>query len=149
MKLVKMCVGSFDELQHISKRAIPSVGVVELFVEDAMVMCRSASGEWLEQSVILPPVIVQSTGASCMFAALDQVRELSIDNTNRIATSVTLVIHTKRPDAAKANLRLQQHVGLPAMCSLIVGRAQLTQSIVLQSTACEILKSWATSSLCK
>ena len=102
---------SLEAYQNISKRAIPSNAVVEICAQELMLQSRTMSREKHHRRVLTSPMVLQNGGASAMFAASQRQGSCTIDIINRVTSKIKKpIIFTERPDAARANIRLQREM---------------------------------------
>ena len=94
-----------DEYIALGRRALPKHGTVELLAQNLTVHTLRSHGSHRcvdTQQIVVAPKVVQSSGASSVWAALED-GGLSIEKINELPGYVFL---SESPDAASANIRL-------------------------------------------
>lgn len=94
--------------QKLTRKMLPSFGIVELFAQDIRVCFKpDLASSWQERDVVARPVLLANTGASCLYAALERsFATFSCDRLNALALKMGIfIICCERPDNAKSNRR--------------------------------------------
>ena len=106
----KWTTKSFADYTWGTGRAIPSFGVIELMGQEVTIHC-AAKGRLLNQRFIVPPLVLQSQGASAIFEGLERgCPPLCISKLNQLAAKMRVLVYSERPDQCSANRRLQMHL---------------------------------------
>jgi hypothetical protein len=104
---------TMEAFQKLSNKAVPSIGVVELFAQTATV-CHTEfqddeRNKWTVRDIKVQPKVLASSNASCIFSALESVPEISIPKINELSKYLT--IYCERPDGASSNKRKMAATG--------------------------------------
>lgn len=111
----------FSEYKQVCGKALPTAGIVEVFSQNVSVhwLTPGPCQTKVDLELIAHPVVVASTGSSCIHRACDLAfDDLSITGLHEISRKVKLFIFTETPDNVSANVRRKAHMAtlLPNNC---------------------------------
>ena len=93
-----------EEFISSGRRALPRSGVVELLAQHACLHWVNADRTVSRQQVLVPPRIIQSSGASSLWAATER-SGLDVERLNQLAQRMYVII-SEVPDRASSNKRM-------------------------------------------
>ena len=116
----KSSLKSCAEYTSGTGRAIPSFGVIELMGQEVTIHCAATRG-LLNHRFIVPPLVLQSQGASAIFEGLERgCPPLCVSKLNALAANLRVLVYSERPDQCSANRRLQMHLAKSLRSNVLI-----------------------------